>query len=99
MSLDKVADLDKDSQNYVLKRNYWRELDVWIHEYASDEERQQAIDNAIKQYDKMRLTSSEPEWQKLLPREERGKGKCLSKLQRNLVQVGTPKIKVQKPGE
>jgi RNA polymerase II elongation factor ELL len=107
VALEKVADLDSNTQNYVLRQKYWRELDVWNHEYASDEERQQAIDNAVHKYDKMRLTASEPEWQKLLPKEERGKGKCLSKVQANImkgpppapVPQPAPKIKVQKADE
>lgn len=98
IALEKVADLDKDTRKYVLKKMYWKELDVWNHEYASDEERQQAIDNAVRQYDKMRLTASEPEWDRLLPREERGKGKCLSIKQATIARgPAAPKIKVQKP--
>lgn len=79
-ALEKVADHDEDSQNYVLRKKYWKELDVWNHEYASNDERQQAIDNAIRQYDKMRLSQSEPEWEKLLRKEERGQGRVLSKI-------------------
>ncbi|EFX05859.1 com1-like protein [Grosmannia clavigera kw1407] len=79
-ALEKVADLYEDSQNYCLRKKYWRELDVWNHEYASNDERQQAIDNAIRQYDKMRLSQSEPEWEKLLRKEERGQGRILSKI-------------------
>jgi len=101
-ALEKVATLDEVSKNYILAKKYWRELDVWNHEYASDEERQHAIDNAVTQFDKMRLTASEPEWDKLLPKEERGKGKCLSKVQAKIMRgpppapAAAPKIKVQK---
>ena len=101
-ALEKVADIDHVTGNYVLTKKYWRELDVWNHEYASDEERQQAIDNAVTQFDKMRLTASEPEWDRLLRKEERGRGKCLSKVQAKIMRgpapapVPAPKIKVQR---
>jgi RNA polymerase II elongation factor ELL len=58
-----------------MKRNYWKELDVWKYEYAPKGDRQAAIDNAIRQYNRMRLAHSEAQWQRLLPMEERGKGK------------------------
>lgn len=98
-ALEKVAALDPDSKKWNMKKVYWKELDVWKYNYDSQEDREKAIQNAIKQFDKQRLSASEPEWQKLLPREERGKGKCLSKLQASLAKGPTqpaPKIKVQK---
>lgn len=100
-ALDKVADFDDRLQKYVMKKIYWKELDVYKYKYSSGEQRKQAIDNAIKQFDKMRLGETEPEWQKLLPKEERGKGKCLSKLQAVIAKgppqppVKAPKITVQ----
>jgi RNA polymerase II elongation factor ELL len=99
-ALDKVADFDGTRQKYTLKRMYWKELDVFRYGYDSDEERQKAIDNAIKIYDRMRVGTTELVWQKLLPKEERGKGKCLSKLQATIAksaataQAKTPQIKV-----
>ncbi|KAK4129463.1 hypothetical protein N657DRAFT_677078 [Parathielavia appendiculata] len=80
-ALSKVADLDKDSQKWVLKRNSWKELDVFEYSYANEEDRRTAINNAIKIYDRMRISASDPLWQKLLPKSERGKGICLSRLQ------------------
>ncbi|KAF2483235.1 hypothetical protein BDY17DRAFT_297069 [Neohortaea acidophila] len=59
----------------------YRDLDVWKFAYSCESDRQAAIDNAIKAYDRLRLDTNEKLWQMLLPREERGKGKCLSKLQ------------------
>ncbi|KAG5959315.1 hypothetical protein E4U58_005026 [Claviceps cyperi] len=62
-------------------------------------DRQTVIDNAVRQYDRLRLSASEKEWQLLLPKAERGKGKCLSRLQANIAK-GPPqqasKTKVQK---
>ncbi|KAL2023671.1 hypothetical protein VTK56DRAFT_1828 [Thermocarpiscus australiensis] len=79
--LNKVADFDDATQKWILKKMYWKELDVFEYNYAQEEDRQRAINNAIKQYDRMRLGASDPLWQKLLPKSERGKGICLSKLQ------------------
>lgn len=97
-ALDKVADFDSNLQKFAMKKMYWKELDVFNYEYESDEERQKAIDNAIRMYDRMRIGTSEPQWQRLLPKEERGKGKCLSKLQATIAkssaQAKTPQIKV-----
>lgn len=57
-----------------------KDLDVYKFGYSSKEDRQAAIDNAIRAYDRMRLGKDEKIWQMLLPREERGKGVVLSKL-------------------
>lgn len=92
--LNKVADFDSNEQKWVLKKMYWKELDVFEYAYATDEDRQKAIDNAIRQYDRMRLGVSDPLWQKLLPKGERGKGICLSKLHatiaKNIQSAPTP---------
>ncbi|KAK3396399.1 hypothetical protein B0T20DRAFT_270036 [Sordaria brevicollis] len=92
--LNKVADFDSNEQKWVLKKMYWKELDVFEYPYATDEDRQKAIDNAIRQYDRMRLGVSDPLWQKLLPKADRGKGICLSKLHatiaKNIQSAPTP---------
>lgn len=103
-TLRKVADFNETTQKWAMSKTYWKELDVWNYDYDSQEMRQKAIDNAIRQYDKMRLSTSQPQWERLLPKEERGKGKCLSRLQANLTKgpaaatptQPAPKIKVQK---
>lgn len=98
-SLEKVAEYHPDTKRYSMKKPFWKELDVWKYDYDAQEERETAIENAIRQYDKQRLSASEPEWQKLLKKEERGKGKCLSRLQASLAKgpaQPAPKIKVQK---
>ncbi|KAK3710741.1 hypothetical protein LTR37_010160 [Vermiconidia calcicola] len=58
----------------------YKELDVWKFEYPSQADRQSAIDNAVKAYDRLRLGKEDKLWQLLLPRDERGKGKVLSRL-------------------
>ena len=89
-TLEKVADHLSDTKKWAMKKAHWKELDVWNYDYDTQELRQKAIDNAIRHYDKQRLSASEPEWQKLLPKEERGQGKCLSRLQANLAKGPAP---------
>jgi RNA polymerase II elongation factor ELL len=101
-TLEKVADYSSDSKTWKMKKAFWKELDVWNYAYDTQEERQKAIDHAIPQYDKQRLSSSEPQWDRLLPREDRGKGICLSRLQAAFAKGPTqpaPKINVQKAEE
>jgi RNA polymerase II elongation factor ELL len=99
--LNKVASFDNQKQEWSLNKLYWKDLDPYNYSFDSDEERQKAIDNAIRQFDRMRLGVSDPLWQKLLPKQDRGKGICLSKLQATLAKVpsstAAPKITVQKP--
>ena len=97
-ALQKVGDLNETTGKWELRKNYYKELDVWTFDYDSQDERQQAIDNAIRIYDKMRLAISDPEWDRLLPKKERGTGKVLSKLQKDIAEgLGRgPKINVQK---
>lgn len=86
-----------DKDKFDLKDRYYKELDVWNFPYPSQDDRQQAIENAISAFDRLRISRSDALWQKLLPKEERGKGKCLSRLN---LQTGpmqkptTPRIRV-----
>jgi RNA polymerase II elongation factor ELL len=59
----------------------YKDLDAWKFAYRSQTERQSAIDNAIKAYDRLRLGKEDNLWQMLLPIERRGKGELLSRLQ------------------
>lgn len=98
-ALQKVGDLNESTGKWELRRIFYKELDVWTFDYTPAGDRQRAIDNAVRQYDKMRLGVSEPEWDKLLVKAERGTGKCLSKLQAQIAQgpvARAPKINVQK---
>jgi RNA polymerase II elongation factor ELL len=85
-------------EKFDLRDKVYKELDVWKFPYPSQEDRQEAIENAISAFDRMRLSRSDKLWQMLLPKEERGKGKCLSRLN---LQTGpikkpqTPRIQVQ----
>ncbi|KAK8072467.1 hypothetical protein PG996_005815 [Apiospora saccharicola] len=96
--LGRVADLVNGK--WSMKKQFWKELDVWSYEYDSQDERQAAIDNAIKQYDKQRYSATAPEWERLLKRVDRGKGIILSKLQDRLAKGNiTPVPKAPKPEE
>lgn len=98
--LEKVAHFDGASQKWTLKQQCWKELDVYAYPYEKEEDRQKAIDNAVKRYDRLRLGVSDPLWQKLLPSSERGKGICLSKVQAAIAKgpvAPAPKINVQSP--
>ncbi|KAI1811774.1 hypothetical protein GGS20DRAFT_592568 [Poronia punctata] len=88
-TVEKVADFNKSTGKWSLKRIYWKELDVWNYDYDKPEDRQSAIDNAIKTYDKQRVGTSDPVWERLLPKEERGKGIVLSKLQATIAKKTT----------
>ncbi|KAF5024812.1 hypothetical protein F66182_3113 [Fusarium sp. NRRL 66182] len=94
-TLRKVADYLDDTKKWSPKKRTWRDLDVWNYDYDTQEVRQKAIDNAVRQYDKQRITIAEPEWDRLLPKEERGTGKCLSRVQANLTKINTPSINVE----
>lgn len=65
---------------FDLKDKAYKDLDVWNFPYPSQEDRQEAIENAISAFDRMRISRTDKQWQMLLPKEERGKGKCLSRL-------------------
>ncbi|KAI0009422.1 hypothetical protein F4779DRAFT_370847 [Xylariaceae sp. FL0662B] len=98
-TVEKVANFDESTKKWSLKKIYWKELDVWNYDYRTPEDRQAAIDNAIKQYDKQRMPTSAPEWERLLTPGDRGKGIVLSKLQATLARgniTPTPRIPVQK---
>ena len=79
--IDKVARDSKVGEGLKeLKEKTYRELDLWKFPYRSQEDRQKAIDHAIQAYDRLRVEKKDNLWQLLLPIEERGKGKVLSRL-------------------
>ncbi|RAL04014.1 uncharacterized protein BO80DRAFT_486255 [Aspergillus ibericus CBS 121593] len=85
-------------EKFDLKDKIYRDLDVWKFPYPSQEDRQEAIENAISAFDRLRISRSDKLWQLLLPKEERGKGKCLSRLDLRtgpIKKTATPRIQVQ----
>ena len=86
-----------DSSKFDLSDRGYKELDVWGFAY-SPEDRQAAIDRAVTAYDRLRISVKEKFWQMLLPKEERNKGKVLSKLKLHegpIERVRTPRINVE----
>lgn len=73
-----------------MKSSCFKELDVWKYDYGTQEQRQAAIDNAIRHFDRLRASASAPVWQKLLPDEDRNKGISLSRLQSPLAKGHAP---------
>ncbi|KAI9872065.1 MAG: hypothetical protein M1830_002103 [Pleopsidium flavum] len=91
-----------DSSKWELSDRGYKDLDLWKFPYPSQDDRQMAIDNATKAFDRMRLSRADGLWQLLLPKEERGKGKVLSKLQLHagpIQKSSTPRIHVQQTEE
>ena len=87
---------------FDLKDKTYRELDVWKFPYPSQNDREQAVKNAISAFDRMRVSRSDKLWQMLLPKEERGKGKCLSRLNLSTGPVKnppTPRMQAQSTNE
>lgn len=70
-----------EAGKWQLSDKAYRDLDVWKFEYLSEDKRKKAVDNAVRAYDRMRVGKDDYLWQMLLPKEERGKGKVLSRLQ------------------
>lgn len=83
-ALEKIANFDASAKKWSLRKMFWKELDVWNYDYHNPDDRQTAIDNAVRFYDRSRMPTSAPEWERLLPPTDRGKGIVLSKLQATL---------------
>ncbi|KAF3002447.1 hypothetical protein E8E13_004688 [Curvularia kusanoi] len=69
----------QEAEKWQLTDKAFREITPYSFPYSTSEEREQAIEGAIKAFDRLRLTKDDKLWQILLPREERGQGKCLSR--------------------
>lgn len=78
--LEKIADSSPDTNTWRLSNKYFKELDVWNFPYATPTDRQAAIDNAVHAFDRQRISPEDKLWQSLLPADQRGKGRTLSKL-------------------
>lgn len=93
--LSKVAKrTSADAEKWQLTDKSFREINPFKFPYQNAEDRQQAIDGAIKSFDRQRLAKDDKLWQILLPREERGQGICLS---RSTVKAVEPKAKPSTP--
>ncbi|KAF2030549.1 hypothetical protein EK21DRAFT_111863 [Setomelanomma holmii] len=91
--LSKIAKRSsQDAEKWQLTDKAFRELNPHKFPYESSEDREQAIDSAIKSFDRQRLAKDDKLWQILLPREERGRGICLSRSK-----VKAPEAKASTP--
>ncbi|MCJ1391867.1 hypothetical protein MMC18_004734 [Xylographa bjoerkii] len=92
-----------DKGKLMLSDRGYKALDVWKFPYPTQDDRQAAIDRAVKAFDRQRLSREENAWQMLLPKAERGKGKILSNLSLHggpmQPRVRTPRINVQDADE
>lgn len=101
--------LQKIGRSYTLDPSKWdlsdkgfKELDIWKFSYPTLEDRQFAVNRAVKAFDRLRLARDDDLWQMLLPPNERGQGKVISKLQLNTgptQHVAPPRINVQPTGD
>lgn len=69
----------QDTEKWQLTDKAFRDLDPYKFPYQTPAERDQAIDAAIRAFDRQRLAKDDKLWQMLLPRSERGQGVCLSR--------------------
>ncbi|USP79115.1 hypothetical protein yc1106_06389 [Curvularia clavata] len=83
-----------DTDKWQLTDKSFRELNPYKFPYQSQEDRQQAIDSAIKSFDRQRLAKDDKLWQILLPQDQRGQGICLS---RSTVKAPEAKPKASTP--
>lgn len=77
--LPKIAKASQDPDKWQLTDKSFRELTPYEFPYKA-EDRERAINNAVKSFDRLRLAKDDELWQILLPEDERGQGKCLSRL-------------------
>lgn len=91
-----------DASKWELSDRAYKTLDIWKFHYASTDDRQMAIDNAVKAFDRQRLSRTDKLWDSLLPVKERNKGTCLSRLNLHsgfIQRSSTPRINVQQHQE
>ncbi|KAF1830315.1 hypothetical protein BDW02DRAFT_559308 [Decorospora gaudefroyi] len=83
-----------EADKWQLTDKSFREVNPYKFPYQSPEDRQQAVDGAIRSFDRQRLAKDDKLWQMLLPREQRGQGICLS---RSTVKAPEAKPKASTP--
>ncbi|KAI9823541.1 MAG: hypothetical protein M1826_007697 [Phylliscum demangeonii] len=78
--LEKTAREHMVPGQWTLAPRGYKELDVWRFPYRTAASRQLAVEQAILAYDRLRLSTHDELWQRLLPAAERGQGRILSRL-------------------
>ena len=87
-----------DPSKFDLSDRGFKELDIWKFPYKNESDREAAVERAVSAFDRQRISREEYIWQMLLPKEKRGKGIILSKLQLHngpIQRVCTPRINVE----
>jgi RNA polymerase II elongation factor ELL len=94
--LQRIGLPSRSGPGWGLSDRSYKELDVYKFPYPSNNDRAIAVANAVAAFDRLRLARDDKRWQLLLPKEERGKGKILSKLSLHTgpMQRATPTIQV-----
>ena len=97
--LEKIANRSSDNQvEWDLKDRAFKEIDVWTFRYP-EADRKGAIKRAVEAFDRMRLDPHGQHFERLLPKDKRGKGDSLSKFKDlgkgPMKQNGTPQIQIQ----
>jgi RNA polymerase II elongation factor ELL len=82
------------ADKWQLTDKAFREVNPFKFPYQRAEDRQQAIEGAIKSFDRQRLAKDDKLWQVLLPHDQRGQGICLS---RSTVKAPEAKPKASTP--
>jgi len=77
--LQKIATRE-GTEGWKLNDRWYKELEPYQFKYSTKEDREAAIQTAVKIFDRLRISKDDKLWQRLLPVEERGSGKTLSKL-------------------
>ncbi|KAF2017777.1 hypothetical protein BU24DRAFT_344488 [Aaosphaeria arxii CBS 175.79] len=91
--LPKIArPMPDDKERWQLVDKSLCELNPWKFTYRNSDDREKAIESAIKSFDRLRTPKDDKLWQILLPVQERGQGKCLSRLN-----LKAPEQKDRKP--
>ena len=87
-----------DETKWDLSDKIFKELDIYAFSYPNQEDRELAKNRAISAFDRMRVSTKDKVWDKLLPNGERGQGKILSHLNLHkgpIHRSTTPKIQIQ----
>lgn len=89
-----------DETKWDLSDKVFKELDIWSFNYPNQEDRELAKNRARSAFDRMRVSTQDNIWDKLLPKDQRGQGKILSHLNLHkgpIQRSTTPKIQIQQP--
>ena len=95
-ALKSIASLVSADGTWQLRDVFYKQIDYYGFNY-SEEDRKRAIDRAVRVFDRMRIGTEDPIWQKLNAPGDRESGKTLSRLtlKHGAVKVSTPLVKAK----